>query len=511
VARCSATPPGLSTIRLSGGQSTRSLDTAETSATTISCSEILPDPPKGGVKRPTPGEVNGISYFLSQHNCHTDQEVDMAKISHIHGGDDCIQVVISASTERLEARNFTAGNRSIQFFGVGLGSDLEPILSPSTPSSRSKPSLPIPLQMQSVVDGENQGGSAQATRSNNASNDIDGDGIQEVQLLSAEGGSRRTLPSAPTQDPTRQPPIARLPLEILRHIMSDLDGETQRVSRQVCRDWSAASPLFRNVVCHQDASIVDSLREKGLWPGTRLIAGGWSRGFSERLVKSLTCALMGKAEIEIRCLDHTTCGCCPPPIFTGIFSLEETNLWAIFTAVSQVSRTPAQIGQTPIQITRLELSKTVHRHFSPFILTSMRGIISANLSSLKELAYAYPHAIAPYVDEADENPWELESFLYECPQLTTLYLNIHSFADLPRIEMPKLKVLRVRIVDFNSHLLDFLERHETVEQLVISIVHWRLKYRNNSGINASKYRKCEITDSSTDPWTGRYIPPAISL
>jgi hypothetical protein len=311
---------------------------------------------------------------------------------------------------------------------------------------------------------------------------------------------------APSQEPTRAPtkPFEKLPAEIVGPILSELEPGPQRESRLVCHDRLAASPSFRSVVCHQDARTVDSLAEKGLWARTQMIAGGWSLGYSDELVSSLTRALTEKTKIDIRCLGDACCGCCPPADIPGILPLENTTFWALLTAVSRV---PPRTGQLPLQIRRFELSRTWRESVQPILLTAIRSLLSAHLASLEVFMYAYPHAIAGHVDEGEQDPFALASFLHECPQLTTLYLHIDSFADLPNVNIPNLRVLRVGIRTFDDHLLGFLDRHKGIEELYISILPWKLSYSNDARLCRSRFAKCHITNASTDPWTGRRRTP----
>ncbi|OBT55412.1 hypothetical protein VE04_03596 [Pseudogymnoascus sp. 24MN13] len=309
--------------------------------------------------------------------------------------------------------------------------------------------------------------------------------------------SRMTLGSA-MKRPTE--PAKDAPIELLCQIILELDHDMRKACRLVCRSWSAAASLIvlGNITCHQDTDIIESLQRKGLWAEVKEISASWSRGHSDVLVESLTSALSPTSTINIRCLGDLQCRCCPLPVFEP----EETTFWSLLSAISR----------TNIQIKRLVLSNSIFSTFSPFMLPLMRNLISGNLKSLEEFFYAYPYPIAMdtvTAEEAEgaEEKWEeddelkLNTFLYACPGLKTLFLNIYSFADLPSITMPHLTDLRVEVVKYDRHFPEFLKRHRNIQRLTISIRHWTDD--QISEIDTSDYERCEIFHSDVNPWTGR--------
>jgi hypothetical protein len=238
----------------------------------------------------------------------------------------------------------------------------------------------------------------------------------------------------------------------------------------------------------------------GFWAEFKEISASWSRGRSDTLVDSLTSTLSPMAITNIPCLAYLRCRCCPNPLLTGTFEPEETTFWALLTAVSR----------TNIQIKGLVLSNSKFSYFSPFMLPCMLSLISRNLLSLEKLVYAYPYRITEdsvtaeggdEKREEEEDGFELDKPLCACLGLKTLFLNLYSFADLPNITMPHLTELRVKVVNYDKHFLDFLKRHRTIQRLIVSIR--RNEYDHISEIDTSDYERCEIFDHNVDPWTGR--------
>ncbi|KAF9882567.1 hypothetical protein FE257_006861 [Aspergillus nanangensis] len=273
--------------------------------------------------------------------------------------------------------------------------------------------------------------------------------------------------------------------DILSMILPLLGSEDLKSCRLVCKAWipEINRVLFSTFICHSQAMNVQAWLDAGFWYNVREIHADDSNA-ETGLFETLKSALSMTRSISVK-RASVQCHCCKSPPYTGFWEAENSIFWIVLRAISLNSMADLQ---------KLSLATTIHDTRLALHLPDIQEFLHKKLEGLRELV------ISGSIGD------ELPNFLSKCTSLNTLYLRVDSFEDLDKICMPNLRELRLLIRNCDQHFEHFLNRHATLQCLVVSVIRWKPRFESFTQLYGKRYDLCAFSNAHTNPWEFEFPP-----